>query len=109
MQIVNQSLQLQHFTLNESLIKYVIPVLVYLVNYGNSKKLSVAGPAKYSINLWQGYYSGIISNPNNAVSLTPTVQVKQKGGHHICIEISKYLTSRQVKHAMILWGIGAIQ
>ena len=56
---------------------------MYLVNYGNSKKLSVAGPAKYPINLWQGYYSGNISNPNNAVSLTPTIQVKQKGGHHI--------------------------
>ena len=70
----------------------MIPVLVYLVNYGNSEKLSVAGPAKYPINLWQGYYLGNISNPNNAVSLTPTVQVKQKGGHHIYIEISKYLT-----------------
>ena len=48
---------------------------------------------------------------NNAVSLTPTVQVKQKGGHHICIEISKYITSRQVvkkQGANILWYFGVL-
>ena len=64
LQRVIQSLQLQHFTLNEFLIKYVMSVLVYLVNEGSSQKLSMAGPntlnlSKYPKYHWQGYSESI--------------------------------------------------